>query len=139
VRQSFLSENWHCQIDCWKIQCYSLTFNAPWQLRQAGKPDFACNFPSRLQLGSSSGSFHILVPAGGSYKALQELHIMACPHGMRCSTRQEVLLKFAALPDFGCSVAAHSSIHRNAASFAGCTVCLQGLKLKLRLRRPWRL
>ena len=53
VRQSFLSEDWHCRIDCWQIQCYSLTFNDLWQLRQAGKPDFACNFLSCLQLGSS--------------------------------------------------------------------------------------
>jgi hypothetical protein len=81
----------------------------------------------------------MLVPAGGSYNALQELHIMACPHGMHCSVSQEGLLKFAALPDFGCSVAAHSSTHRNAASLAGCTVCLPGLKLKLRLRHPWHL
>ena len=42
----------------------------------------------------------MLVPAGRSYKTLHELHIMACPHGMRRSTRQEVLPKFAALPDF---------------------------------------
>ena len=140
MRQSFLSGDWHCQIDCWQIRCYCLTFNDPRQLRQAGKPDLCpvischvCSLayqesfphacPCRRQLQSSLRNAHHGMPSW--YALFNQTGGVAG------------FLSLSARPELGCSVAAHSSIYGSAVSLADYTVCMQGLKLKLRLRRPW--